>query len=140
MVDAQGFGYRDAGELARRRARVRWGLRLAAVAVVAAVAAVGLPRLASGPEVATAAEVQAQVREALATMRSLSGVLVDDGARWRFALTAEGDLWLGGPGPGEGIAYDAEAGIVRSAQRSASLGGGPLFHAERRGVAPGPPH
>lgn len=123
----------------RRRARTRWGLRLAAVAVAGTLAAVGLPRLADGPEVATAAEVQAQVRNALATMQSLSGVLVDDGARWRFALTAEGDLWLAGPGQGEAIAYDAEAGIVRSAQRSASLGGGPLFYAERRGVAPGLP-
>jgi hypothetical protein len=79
------------------------------------------------------------VREALATMRNLSGVLVDDEARWRFALRAEGDLWLAGPGPDEWIAYDAGAGVVRSAQRSASLGGGPVFYAERRGVAPGPP-
>ena len=129
---------RRARAAARRRARTRWGIR-AAVAAVVALAAVGIPRLTPGPEPATAAEVQAQVRAALATMRNLSGVLVDDGVRWRFALTAEGDLWLAGPGPAEWIAYDADAGVVRSAQRSASLGGGPIFYAERRGVAPGPP-
>jgi hypothetical protein len=129
---------RRARAAARRRARIRWGVGAAAVVAVAALAAVGIPRLAQ-PEVATAAEVQARVRAALATMQSLSGVLVDDGARWEFALTADGHLLLSGPGAGEVIAYDAKAGVVRSAQRSASLGGGPLFYAERRGVAPGPP-
>jgi len=130
---------RRARAATRRRARVRWGIRGVAVAAVAALAAVGIPRLTPGPEPATAAEVQEHVRQALAGMRTLSGTLVDDGARWQFALTAEGDLWLAGPGQGEVIAYDAEAGVVRSAQRSASLGGGPLFYAERRGVAPGLP-
>jgi hypothetical protein len=124
---------------ARRRARTRWGIRAAAVAAVAAIAAVGIPRLAQGPEPATAAEVKAQVRSALASMRNLSGELFADGKRWRFTLTAEGDVRLSGPGPDEEISYDAEAGVVRSAQQSASLGGGPFFYAERRGVAPGPP-
>jgi hypothetical protein len=130
---------RRARAAARRRTRTRWGVLAAALVVAAAVAAVGIPRLAKGPEPATAAEVQEHVRQALAGMRTLSGTLVDDGARWQFALTAEGDLWLAGPGQGEVIAYDAQAGVVRSAQRSASLGGGPLFYAERRGVAPGLP-
>jgi hypothetical protein len=35
--------------------------------------------------------------------------------------------------------YDASAGVARSAQHSASMGGDALFHAERDGVAPGPP-
>lgn len=124
---------------ARRRARVRWAVRGSTVAVVAAAAAVGLPRLADGPEAATAAEVKAQVRTALAGMRNLGGVLVADGRRWRFTLSSEGDVRLEGPGKGEASTYDASGDVVRSAQRSASLGGGPLFYAERRGVAPGPP-
>src|SRR5262245_56491719 len=77
---------RDEGRTDRRRSRRRWGLRLAAVAAVVAVVAfaVGLPdtertpRL--GPEAATAAEIQAQVRAALGGMRNLSGVLVSDGS------------------------------------------------------------
>jgi hypothetical protein len=135
-----------------RRRRVRWGLRLAAAAVVAAVAAAALAVLASerspqivAPEVASAAQIKAKVRTSLANLDNLSGVLASDGperddvARWRFALTARGDLRLAGPGEGELITYDAAAGIVRSAQRSASLGESPIFYAERRGVAPGPP-
>jgi len=130
---------RSARAAARRRTRIRWGVRAAAVAAAAALAAVGIPRLTPGPEPATAAQVQAQVRSALATMRNLSGVLVADGKRWRFTLTADGDVRLSGPSPDEEISYDAEAGVARSAQQSASLGGGPLFYAERTGVAPGPP-
>jgi hypothetical protein len=135
-----------------RRRRRRWGVRVAAVAAVAAVvlAAVGIPRLdrtspIAGPEVATAAAIKAKVQAALADMHNLSGVLVYDGSekgderRWRFTLSAAGDFVLVGPTKGETITYDASTGLVHSAQRSASLGGGPLFYAERTGVAPGPP-
>jgi hypothetical protein len=135
-----------------RRTQLRWGLRVAAVAVAAAIVliAIGIPRTErspriAGPEVATAAEIKAQVRAALATMRNLSGTVVSDGPekgdkrRWRFTLTAEGDFRLLGPTAEEGIAYDASVGVARSARRSASIGEDTLFYAERRGVAPGPP-
>ena len=138
--------------LPRARRRLRWSLGVAAAAATVAILALalGVPRTSktpsvAGPAIASAAEIKARVRASLATMRNLSGVLVSDGPkrgdeeRWRFALTARGDFRLEGPGPDEAITYDAGAGIVRSAQRSASLGGGPVFYAERRGVAPGPP-
>jgi hypothetical protein len=135
-----------------RRAHLRWGVRLAAAAAVAAVAAlaIGIPRTSrtphlAGPAPASAALVQAKLRAALTSLRNLSGVVVSDGPgatdreRWQFVLDAAGDFRLEGPGPGEAIVYDAATGVARSAERSASLGGGPLFYAERDGVAPGPP-
>ena len=136
-------------EAARRptwRPQDRWGVRIAAVAAALAVVAavVGLPR-AERTQVATAAVVKAQVRASLDALRTLSGEIVANGPaqsdtrRWRFALDARGDFRLDGPAPGESLAYDASTGIVRSAQRSASLGGDTLFYAERHGVAPGPP-
>ncbi|HET7146391.1 MAG TPA: hypothetical protein VFI10_04240 [Gaiellaceae bacterium] len=129
---------------ATRRTRVRWGLRLAAAAAVLAgvIVAVGLPR---GSNVATAAVVQERLRSALVGLQNLSGTLVEDGPakgdaqRWQFVLDTRGDLRLEGPGKGEVMTYDASAGVVRSAQRSASMGGGTLFYAERSGVAPGLP-
>ena len=133
----------------RRRARFRWGLRIAA-SVAVGVALFGLsgaertPSIA-GPQVASGAVVQQRVRASLESLRSLSGVIVASGSaqgetrRWRFALDAAGDFRLDGPSAGEWLAYDASTGVVRSAQRSASLGGDTLFYAERRGVAPGPP-
>jgi hypothetical protein len=136
----------------RRGGTTRWLVRVAVVAVVAAVAiaVVGLPRgdkspLPGGPQAASAALVKARVRAALTTLRSLSGTLIaagpheKDGGRWRFALDAAGDLRLEGPKPGDVETYDARTGVVRSAQHSASLGGDTLFYAERSGVAPGPP-
>jgi hypothetical protein len=138
--------------LRARRIRLRWGLRVAAVGVVAAIVlfAIGIPRTErtpriAGPEVATAAEIKAKVRVALTSMRNLSGVFVFDGSekgdvrRWRFALSAEGDFRLIGPTEEERIVYDASAGVARSTQTSASIGGETLFYAVRRGVAPGPP-
>jgi hypothetical protein len=140
----------------RPRSR-RWGPRIAVAFAAAAVAAlvVALPladRLpgVGGADVASAAEVQAQVRDSLGSLESLSGVVVSrctDTAclekagetRWRFVLTSEGDLRLGGPTAREIVTYDASEGLFRMAQRSASIGGGPLFFAERRNVAPGPP-
>jgi hypothetical protein len=151
--------HRLAGEHRRIRARrrpprrrLRWSLGIAVVAAAAAVfvVAIGIPRTGktpqiAGPAIASAAEIKARVQASLTAMRNLSGVLVSDGPRkgdaerWRFVLTARGDLRLEGPGADEVITYDATAGVTRSAQRSASIGSGPLFYAERRGVAPGPP-
>ncbi|HEY1317178.1 MAG TPA: hypothetical protein VGF10_08180 [Gaiella sp.] len=129
-----------------RRLRLRWGFRIAAVAasvgVVAAV--VGWPR-AERTQLASAAVVKERVRASLDTLRTLSGVIVtsgpraDDERRFRFALDAKGDFRLDGPAPGEVITYDAAAGVARSAQHSASMGGDAIFYAERRGIAPGPP-
>ena len=144
-------GRRRPAQRATRR-RFGWGVRIAAVAAViaAVVVAIGVPRTKHtpsvlGPEPATAAEIKAKVRTALIQMKSLGGELVYDGpkkgdeARWRFTLTAQGDFDLVGPTRKERITYDASTGVARSAQRSASLGGGPVFYAERRGVAPGLP-
>jgi hypothetical protein len=132
----------------RRGLRRRIGLRVAAAAAVAATALVVFD-LAGGdrgePGVATAAAVKQRVRTALAELRTLSGVLVSKGpgpgdeSRWTFTLARNGDFRLSGPTRGEVITYDAADGVVRSAQRSSSLGGGALFYAVRRGVAPGPP-
>lgn len=136
---------RERATVRRRRWRVRGAVALAAAAVVAVLAAVLLPHRAGGPATANAAFVQAKLRSALETMRSLSGVLVEVGPaqvparRWRFALDAGGDARLEGPRAGDVVTYDASAGLVRSAQHSASLGGDTLFYAERTGVAPGPP-
>ncbi len=134
-------------------ARTRF-LRPVLVAAVAAVAlvAIALPLAGriTGAEVASAAEIKTTVRDSLGALRSLSGVFVSNCSergcpgkegevRWRFALSAGGDFRLVGPTDREAITYDAATGVVRSAQRSASIGGGPVFYAERRGVAPGPP-
>jgi outer membrane lipoprotein-sorting protein len=135
-----------------RPMRLRWGLRVAIlVAVVAVVVvAIGIPRTErtpriAGPEVATAAEIKAQVQAALAAMRNLSGTVVSDGPeagdeqRFRFTLATEGDFRLIGPTAEEVIAYDASRGVTRSVQRSESAGGDTFFYAVRRGVAPGRP-
>ena len=143
---------------ARSRMRLRpgyarWGARAVLVAAVGALAfvAVDIIRSDEGPvEAATAAEIQASVREALSSARSLSGVLVvrgrsyekaygwDRPMRWRFTVTARGHFRLTGLTLEENIAYDARTGIQRSLSESASLGEG-RFAAERRGLAPGPP-
>ena len=128
---------------------------LALAAAALAVVAISVPlrdRIGgvAGTDVATAGEVKQTVRASLASMRSLSGVFVsrcteagcpgtEGEVRWRFTLSSGGDFRMVGPTEGEVVAYDAATGIVRTAGRSASLGGGPLFYAERRGVAPGPP-
>ncbi|HEU5476260.1 MAG TPA: hypothetical protein VFU64_00330 [Gaiellaceae bacterium] len=143
---------REERHAARSQRVTRWSLRLAAVAAAAAVviAALGVPwgddsPSLSGPQAASAAVVKARVRAAFAALNGLSGTLVatgpseDAGGRWRFALDAKGDLRLAGPRPGDLETYDAATGVVRSAQHSASLGGGTVFYAERSGVAPGPP-
>jgi hypothetical protein len=137
----------DERSTARRRAVLRWSLRGGAAAAVAAlvIVLVGLPRTGTAPQAANAAVVKSQLRNALAGLRNLSGVLVASGpaqgptSRWRFVLDAAGDVRLEGPRAGDVSTYDAATGVVRSAQHSASLGGNTLFYAERVGVAPGPP-
>jgi hypothetical protein len=141
----------DERRATRRRAVTRWTTRVAAISAAAAVAiaVVGLPRGGEspslpGPQAANAAIVKAHIRTALATLQSLSGTLVasgprENGGRWQFMLDSSGDLRLEGPRPSDVETYDASAGVVRSTQHSASLGGNTLFYAERSGVAPGPP-
>lgn len=142
----------------RRRTQARWVARVAAVAAVAALAVVTLDLVRSedsgGPrlvEPATAAQIQAGVRSALADLEALSGELVADGRsyenaygweepmRWRFVLTADGDFRLTGISHEENLSYDAGKGIQRSYNPSESAGGPTLFAAEQRGIAPGPP-
>jgi len=142
---------RLAAEGGRRRRRIRLLVPAAAAAGAAvALVAIGIPGTKrspslAGPRPAGAALVQARLRSAMRTVRSLSGVLVVSGPaqgapqRWQFALDAAGDVRLEGPAPGEVVTYDARAGVARSAQRSSSIGGTALFYAERDGVAPGPP-
>lgn len=143
---------RQAEERRRRRARrnrIRWTARTAFVAAAAALAAlaVGLPRDADGPEIATAAEIKAKVAVALSSARSVGGELVVRGAsyqnaygwerrRWNFALTAGGDFRFTHDGGSSDLAYDASKGIERSL---GSLSGDTETASERRGVAPGPP-
>ncbi|HWM14045.1 MAG TPA: hypothetical protein VNO56_06160 [Gaiellaceae bacterium] len=140
-----------------RRGGLRWGVRLVFAAAVAAAIwlVAGLPedeRLPNVVENATAAEIQARVRTAFAGAETLTGELVAQGPsfesaygwtgtqRWRFALTERGDFRLTGLTLEENITYDAGRGVQRSLNPSASLGGeGPLFAAERTGIAPGPP-
>ena len=120
----------------RRTRRLRW----AAPVAVAAAAAVALFLVAlPSSHQASAALVQAKLRDALSSLQSLRGTLVTDGKRWRFLLDARGDFRLEGPEAGDVTTYDAATGVVRSAGHSASLGDGTLFYAERDGVAPGPP-
>ena len=138
----------------RHPVRRRWAWPLAAAATAAAAAAVliaiGIPRThktpsIAGPQAASAAVVKSHLRHALVQMRDLSGVLVATEAsrgtteRWRFVLDSAGDVRLEGPGEGEVATYDSATGVARSIQHSASMGGSPLFYAERDGVAPGPP-
>jgi hypothetical protein len=137
-----------------RRGSVRWAVRAALVAAVAALAFVAYDAFRSEDspapglgvvETATAAEIKAQVERALASARNLSGILVYDGSekgderRWRFVLTDQGDFRLTGVNLVDNIAYDASTGVERSLNPSASMGGDTLFPAERRGIAPGPP-
>ena len=138
-----------------RRGGLRWGVRLAFAAAVAAAIwlVAGLPDEAPDvvrPQEATAAQIQARVRTAFAGAETLTGELVAQGPsfesaygwtgtqRWRFALTARGDFRLTGLTLEENVTYDAERGVHRSLNRSESLGEG-LFAAVRTGIAPGPP-
>ncbi len=140
---------RHAGRRFGRRALVAGAVAVAAVLAIALPLSDRIPHI-GGAEVASAAQVQEQVRRSLASLESLGGVLISrctsagcpgsaGESRWAFVLTSRGDLRLAGPHPGEIVTYDAARGIVRTEQRSASLGDGTLFYAERDGVAPGRP-
>lgn len=147
-----------AGGRARRLARrgdVRWGLRIGAIAAVAAVVAVaiGLPRTGEGPRIgvapATAAKVKAKVAAALAGIETMKGEIAyvardpltgrRERTRWSFAMTESGDFRLKTLGRRhDDVAYDAETGVERSVNASASTGEG-RFYAVRTGLAPGRP-
>jgi hypothetical protein len=130
----------------RRRRRLRQ-LRWAAVPALAAAAILvvllaGLPHSGSGPSTASAARVQAKVRRAFAHAQSLAGTLVfataGQRSRARFALNSRGNLRVEIAGAGTAV-YEAASGVVRSLERSASLGGGPLFASVTRGYPPSGP-
>jgi hypothetical protein len=131
-----------------RRARIRWTAGVAVVAAVAAIVfvAIGIPRgertPIGGPNVATAAEIKAKVRAALAAAENLSGVLVlkgdspTDVTRWRFVLTDGGDFRLLAGDRVNDIAYDATTAVERS---YSTLENGTPLAVESTGLAPGPP-
>jgi outer membrane lipoprotein-sorting protein len=133
-----------------RRRRVLWTIRLAAAAaVVSAAAVIGFPHTDTGPHPATAAEVQARVAGALASVRTMSGEIAyhatdpltgTSRTRWSFALTAKGDFRLRQANGGSDVAYDAAHGVQRSLNQSASIQDeATLFGAETKGLAPGRP-
>jgi hypothetical protein len=143
----------DHRRLRARRGRIRWGVRVALAAAVAAIVfvAIGLPRSErTGPGVATAAEVKATVAAALARVDNLRGRVLlvshdplvgDEETSWRFAMTADGDFRLteSGRPPGD-LAYESSTGTERSISTSASIQDDEtVFYAENRGLAPGPP-
>jgi hypothetical protein len=142
----------------RARPRLRWGLRVAMVAVLAALAVVAVDLLRSGDapgpgigvQPATAAEIQAQVRSVLAGLQTVSGEFVAEGEsyenaydwtshRWRFVLTERGDFTLTGVDHEENLSYNARRGVRRTLNTSESLGTSDLFAHVERGIAPGPP-
>jgi len=126
-----------------RRRQLRWaavpGLAAAAIVVVLLV---GLPHTASRPSSASAARVQAKVRAAFAGAHALTGTLVFATAGRRstakIAMDGRGDLRVEPAGAGTAV-YDAKTGVVRSLERSASLGGGPLFASVTTGYPPSGP-
>lgn len=133
----------------RRRPQVRWVARVAVVAAVIALAAVAFDALRSEPGrtpavvgVASAAEIQARVQAALASAEAISGILVWDGpqledeARWRFLLTAQGDFRLSGLTHVEEASYDATRGVERLYSRHDD---GTVSAGIMRGLAPGWP-
>lgn len=135
----------------RRTGLVRWSARAAVVAAIGAFAFVALDVVRSGegdrgPDVirvqaATAAEIKAGVRAALASAENLSGVLVFDGpergdeTRWRFVVTARGDFRLDGLTRTERTAYDAGTGTERFYSKERDF----TTAAVSRGAAPGRP-
>jgi hypothetical protein len=132
----------------RRRRYLRWAVApgLAAVAVVLVVL-FGLPRTGSGPSSASAARMQAKVRTAFAEARALTGKLVfvvspqghpAQRSEQTFAIDSRGDLRIETPGSGTAV-YGAATGVVRALERSASLGGGPLFASVTSGYPPSGP-
>jgi hypothetical protein len=135
---------------ARRRRPLRRPLAVAAAAGVALLlfVTVGWPHLRSGPGVASAAAVRAEVLKTLAGARTIRGDLVYSSFDLRtgktttrsqtFAADSRGDLRVTDVGGPSDLAYDAARGVERAVTTSASIGAGRFF-AERVGVAPGPP-
>jgi outer membrane lipoprotein-sorting protein len=142
----------------RPRPRLRWGLRVAFVAAVAALAVVMVDLLRSGDapgpgigvQQATAAEIQAEVRSVLAGLQTVSGEFVAEGEsyeeaydwtshRWRFVLAENGDFGLTGVSHEENLSYNARRGVRRTLNPSESLDTADLFANVERGIAPGPP-
>lgn len=135
------------GRSRERRLRVRWGGRvLVGIAAAVAAAVVGLPHIGDrtrpeiGVEVASAAEVKAKVRRALAELRTLRGTLVVTTAvsgegnlttRTQFVLTDRGDFHSNSGN--EQRSYDAGRLIERYHAKANSIA------SELTGVAPGPP-
>jgi hypothetical protein len=129
-------------------ARRRLGLRLVAVAaILAAAVGFGISRF-GGPDAASAADIQARLRATLGSVANVQGRLLEvsrnplTGARttgvWSFAMTANGDFGLSQQHGVGRVAYDAETGVERQLNSSASMGTG-LFASVRSGLAPGPP-
>ncbi|MGH2700511.1 MAG: hypothetical protein ACRDJ2_01925, partial [Actinomycetota bacterium] len=124
----------------------------AAVAAMVATIVVALTITEPGitPRVASAAELRGAVAKAWAEADSVSGILVSRSSvppdrkqeerRWRFVVTARGDIRLTGiTRPGD-VAYDANDNIERGVNPSESIPGSDvLFGSEIKGLAPGPP-
>jgi len=132
--------------------RRRAGFAAVAAAAVVAVLVVMFALPGSGPvgpQRALAAEVKARVASAMAAVRTMTGEVVATSrhdrsdrmhtTRFTFALTDRGDIRVRASDGSVNSAYDAATGVQRALQPSASLGGGPLFASEQRGLAPGPP-
>lgn len=113
-------------ERSRERFPHRWRRWVALTGVglaAAAAAAIALLTVPRNSEVATAAEVRALVSDALASARSIGGVVEIEGrpeeggeGRWSFLLTADGDFSLRSLTDGERITYDAGALVRRNSR------------------------
>jgi hypothetical protein len=131
--------------LASRRRYRAWGLRAAVgAAVLALVLVLAVTRLASGP--ALASRVQAKAAAALAEGRTMRGVIVwrlvrpqAQVSRWRFAMTAQGDLRATALDGSADSVYDAPAGVLRVLNVAEALESRHRFASVVTGVPPGPP-
>ena len=132
------------------RRRLAWLPAAAATMVAAIVVAITIGEPGVTPRVATAAEVRGAVAQAWATADSVRGTLVTRSSagpdqtererRWRFVITARGDLHLTGiTRPGD-VAYNADDNVERGLNPSESIpDSNVLFGSEIKGLAPGPP-
>lgn len=132
------------------RRRLAWLPAAGAAVVAAVVVAITIGEPGVTPRVATAAEVRGAVARAWATADSVRGTLVTRSSagpdqtererRWRFVITARGDLRLTGiTRPGD-VAYDADDNVERGLNPSESIPDSDvLFGSEIRGLASGPP-
>ena len=132
------------------RRRYAWLPAAGAAVVAALVVAIMIGEPGVTPRVATAAEVRGAVAQAWATADKVRGILVSQSSappdrkqeerRWRFVITARGDVRLTAiTRPGD-IVYDADDNIERGLNPSESISDSDvLFGSEIRGLAPGPP-